>query len=866
MLGDACLLASDRFISELYARYLQDPSSLHSSWRGFFDGFAFSKQTAGQEGDLRVYLLVQAYICYGYRKISYNPLQPEGKHVQELALETWGLSEEDLSSQVPTFGFLQEERVPLQELIQVLEQRFCARVGLEMETLTKEQKTWICDVAVPQVPFLPLWDQLLRAELFEQFLQGRYPGQLRFSLEGAETLIPLLWTCIEEAAELGITEVVLGMSHRGRLNVIANIIETSCTSIFLEFENHAVYDRAYDVKYHKGAFAHVLTSSGHSIKVTLCPNPSHLESVGSVVEGQVRALQEEGKKSLAILVHGDAALAGQGVVYETLQLSKLEGYTTGGTVHIVLNNHIGYTTTPEEGRSTAHCTDIAKTFGSLVIHMQAEYPEDSFYVGKLAMRMRTAYAQDVFIDLGCYRKYGHNEGDEPLFTQPVSYQKIKQKTSIRKILEERIVAQGLMTRERVEEKERELLQGFQETLTRILQEEKLVVPSSHNKALDSLVPLLSYELLCKIASDLTTIPQKFILHPKIQKLLQERKDLEHISWAYAEQLAQASLLHEGMNIRMSGQDACRGTFSQRHAFFVDQQSEKKWFPLAQLTGASYSIYNSPLSEFAVLGFELGYSFTRQQSLVLWEAQFGDFANEAQVIIDQYLACSEQKWGARSSITLLLPHGYEGKGPEHSSARMERFLQLCAEDNLFVVNCTTPAQFYHLLRRQGHLEQRRPLIVFTPKSLLRHPSCTSSMEELSSGRFMECLPDVSSDLNARKILLCSGKVFYDLLEERGKRSSSRTAILRIEQLYPFPKEELDRLLTSYPEAKEIFWVQEEPKNMGAWHYLQGLWAEYYPQKPQLRYIGRKEGASPAVGSYARHKQEQENLLQRALQEE
>lgn len=868
MTRDAYFLANHRFLSELYEEYLQNSSSLDPAWRVFFQGVTLAQEELTEkELDGQVQGLIEAYRRYGYRKKSYNPLSPGAQQLKELELQTYALSEEDLTKSVPSFGFLSPEKVFLKELIAELERRFCSSVGIELGDFSQEKSRWLDENWKPKAltkdQAVCLLDQLLRAELFETFLHGKYPGQMRFSLEGVETLIPLLICLIEESAESGIEEIILGMSHRGRLNVISSILDLSCDNVLREFEDLVTQGGSGDVKYHKGVSSLFKTKKGKIVRITLSPNASHLESVGSIVEGKVRALQDVGKKAIAFLVHGDAAFAGQGVVYETLQLESLPGYEVGGTVHLVLDNYIGYTTVPEESRSSLYCTDIAKTFGGLVVHLQAEQPESIFAVGEMVIKARNTYGRDVFIDLGCYRKHGHNEGDEPSFTQPLHYQNIHKRPSIRKLLEEKLIQEGVLTKEEVSAKELKFQKELSQALTRIPQKE----PELKKELLkENKTPMLTKDVLGSLLSKTIAIPDAFSLHPKLKKVLEERKNIDAISWSTAEQLAFASLLLEGVPVRLSGQDVCRGTFAQRHAVLVDQKSGEKFIPLAHLSSsqASFSIFNSPLSEFAVLGFELGYSSMQKKGLTVWEAQFGDFANGAQVIIDQYLVCSEQKWEQNSGLTLFLPHGYEGKGPEHSSARIERFLQLSAEDNLFVVNCTTPAQLYHVLRRQAYLTHVRPLILFTPKLLLRHPGCISSLDEFSSGSFFSCLQDIKENVQAERILLCSGKVFYDLLEQRERVNDIQVAILRIEQLYPFPQQELQKLLAPYTKLQEIFWVQEEPKNMGAWEYVQLMWKDCFPNYPRLHYIGRTKRASPAVGSYKSHSKERESFLQKAYQ--
>jgi 2-oxoglutarate dehydrogenase E1 component len=677
---------------------------------------------------------------------------------------------------------------------------------------------------------------------------------------------------IETGAETKAEDIFIGMAHRGRLNVLAHVLEKSYTQIFREFEDTAEEEGSGDVKYHKGAHANLKTPSGHFVEVALAPNPSHLESVDPVVEGQTRAKQELKNDTalreavIPVLVHGDASLAGQGVVYEILQMRALKGYTTGGTVHIVLNNNIGYTTLPEEGRSTLYCTDIAKTFGAPVFHINAEDPESCIIAAALAMKFRQTFHIDVFIELNCYRRHGHNEGDEPTFTQPLEYKVIKEKQSIRQLFKQTLLQKGVFTEKEMQEKEALVNGKLQEALIAALSQSKeSQVQESVKKELSNKEspPFVPAKTLRELAESFCTVPKNFHIHSKLQRLLGERLKMDKIDWGMGEHLAFASLLFEKFHVRLSGQDVERCTFSHRHCVWIDQETGEKYSPLNHLSKeqAPFAVYNSLLSEFAVMGFDLGYSLAYPKSLVLWEAQFGDFVNGSQVIIDQYLATSEQKWARRSNLTLLLPHGYEGKGPEHSSAKMERFLQLCAEDNLIVANCTTPAQLFHLLRRQAYLVEKRPLIVFTPKLLLRHPACTSSLEDFTSSRFLEVLSDPNPPKNPTRVLFCSGKVFYDLVQEREKRKEDTSLIIRLEQLYPFPKEAIAKVLEAYPSIQKIIWVQEEQKNMGAWSYMQSKFEQLLGKT--ITYVGRKESASPAAGSYSLHKKQYEIFMEEAF---
>lgn len=668
------------------------------------------------------------------------------------------------------------------------------------------------------------------------------------------------------------------MAHRGRLNVLAHVLNKSYSQIFHEFEGTAEEDTiAGDVKYHKGAHSHVKTPSGQSIEVALVPNPSHLESVDPVVEGQVRAKQDLKKdttlreKVIPIIVHGDASLSGQGVVYELLQMGSLPGYKTGGTVHVVINNHIGYTTLPQEGRSTLYCTDIAKAFQAPVFHVNADDPEACIFVATLSMKIRQMFHVDVFVDMNCFRKHGHNEGDEPMFTQPLQYKNIKQKISTRKMFEQKLVAQGILTDKEIEIIESSIFNRLQEAYGSVQAQKEIKKErclERKSKEIRNEAPAVSKEELLRLAERFCQVPKEFHLHPKLQKLLQERLKMlqeARIDWGMAEHLTFSSLLQEKVHIRLSGQDVERGTFAHRHSVFVDQETGAKYCPLNHLSPdqAFFAVHNSLLSEFAVMGFDLGYSLSYPNSLVLWEAQYGDFVNGSQIIIDQYLSTSEHKWSRKSNMTLLLPHGYEGQGPEHSSARMERFLQLCAEDNMIIANCSTPAQLFHVLRRQAHLLEKRPLVVFTPKMLIRHSSCVSSLEDFTQKSFQKVLEDPNPPTDPTRILFCSGKVYYQLMQERSDRKDATSLIVRIEQLYPFPEKEISELLSKYPQIQKWIWVQEEPQNMGAWSYIQPRLFAVLKTSPI--YMGREESASPAAGSQSLHKRQYERFMQQVFLE-
>lgn len=844
---------SSEFIDRMYQNYLVNPRSVDSSWREFFNGLIAALPTDASD-ELTI---LNAYRRYGHLWAKNNPLRINP------------LIEPD-QLKISSFN---------KELISNLQKTYCGNIGIEyMDRHGLEFEKWIQERIEPTFFKINLSIEekqmilhyLNKSELFEVFLHTKYVGQKRFSIEGAETLIPILAVLIEKGADLGVKECVLGMSHRGRLNVLANILDKSYGDIFGEFDLHYIpqtFEGSGDVKYHKGFFAEKLTSNAKKIKITLMPNPSHLESVDPVVTGFVKARQQafNTQEILPILIHGDASLSGQGVVYETLQMKSLEGYSTGGTIHLVVNNQIGFTTLPKDGRSTLYCTDIAKTFDDIVFHVNAEDPEACIFAVSLAIEIRQQFGYDVWIDLLSYRKYGHNESDEPAFTQPLEYQTIRNKKPIRELYRDDLIGQGVLEGHLAEELEAEFKRALQEALKQ--KQEMIAVKKELNEIKnqsESSIPNLSVDVLRLIGQKICTVPKNFNINPKLASLMEERlKMLEDvhiktINWGMGELLAYGSLLWEGFDVRLSGQDCCRGTFSHRHAVWVDQKEEKNYISLQHLKEGqgNFYIYNSPLSEYAVLAFEYGYSLAAQNALVLWEAQFGDFCNGAQIVIDQYLACAEQKWGKHVSLVLLLPHGYEGQGPEHSSARMERFLSLCASENMKVINPSTPAQFYHALRRQMHSKERKPLIVFTPKALLRHSACTNSLEDFSEGSFEEIMDEPEKLVNARKLVLCNGKIYYELLEERRRRQLDDVAIIRIEQLYPFKKEMLKEITEKYKAVKQFFWVQEEPENMGAWTYVRNILNDLLGQ---VVYVGRKESASSATGFYSVHKKEDEQIF-------
>ncbi len=874
---DFASLSNLELIEEMYSRYKGDPNSVDASWRYFFQGMGFSKfleARGGSEKECRVLRLIDAYRRYGHLIAPKNPLGPLRPEPSELQMV------EQEQGVFPTFGFLGSAEASLGEIAEGLRQIYGSRIGFEYMGTCEEIEKWMQGKLEPRLVIEPtdeerrfLADALNRAESFEMFLHTKYVGQKRFSIEGAETLIPVMSELIAHGAELGMEEFVIGMAHRGRLNVLSNLLQKNYSVIFEEFEDSSLpqeLEGSGDVKYHKGFSADVTTRFGKKVHLHLAANSSCLESVDPIVLGLTRAKQMGfaggDQKAGAILVHGDASVSGQGIVYEVLEMMRLEGYCTGGTIHVVVNNQIGFTTLPEESRSTRYCTDIAKTFGCPVFHVNAEDPESCLFAAKMALELRLKFKVDVFIDLLCYRKYGHNEGDEPAFTQPLQYKTIRSKESIRQMYLKSL-PNALANQE--EEKFRSVLEnalaqarsksGFEPEMRFGAHWKGFSQPKAESlfEACDTKV---ARARLQQVVDGYCQIPVHFHLHPKLQKWVGDRKSLNSIDWGLAECLAFGSLLQQKIAIRLGGQDCRRGTFSQRHAVWVDQENGSLYFPFAHIAQdqAVFEVYNSPLSEFGCLGFEFGYSWGDLKSLVIWEAQYGDFAIGAQTIIDHYITTAEQKWARYSNLVVLLPHGYEGQGPEHSSARIERFLQLAANNNVQICNLSTPAQYFHVLRRQMLREIKKPLIIFTPKSLLRLSQCVSAVDDLSEGGFEELIDDRID--RPRALLLCSGRIYYELLEERQKRGRQDVAIVRVEQLYPLHMGKMKSVLERYKKVADVCWVQDEPENMGAWEFLAPSLRMFFPE---VRYAGRKRSPATATGSHKQHVLEQQQLISEAF---
>ena len=880
------LVGAERFYDEIFAS-LRIP---YEPVRWSSDRAPSSGGDSELEKQSRVMQLINMYRVRGHLLADLNPIAWEVLSHPELDISHYGLSVWDLDREFLTDGLAGPPRQTLRQILDTLRDSYARTIGVEyMHISDPEEKRWIQQRVESPTEELAaddkkhILERLNAAEGFERFLHSKYTGHKRFSLEGAESLIPMLDELLNTAADQGMVEVVMGMSHRGRLNVLANVVGKPLREIFKEFEGDVDEDTVQgsgDVKYHLGITGRFTSRHGNDIGVVLASNPSHLEAVDPVVEGMARAKQDligedAGDRVLPVLLHGDAAFAGQGVVAETLNMSRLQGYRTGGTVHVVVNNLIGFTTSPKSGRSTTYATDVAKMIQAPILHVNGDDPEACIRVMKLAFAYRQAFKRDVVIDLMCYRRYGHNEADEPAFTQPLMYAQIDQRRSVRKLYTEALLNKGELTVEEAErsfEDFRGLMQkAFEETKGADKKEDvraqRPPVPAGVLPAVDTGV---QRDRLEYIHSILTSFPTGFHPHPKLQRQIEKRSDMlerDAIDWPAGEALAFGSLLMEGFTVRLSGQDSRRGTFSQRHAVLVDHETGEEFQPLTNLGEgqAPFRIFDSLLSEFAAMGFEYGYSVANGDALVCWEAQFGDFVNEAQVVIDQFIVAGEDKWGQESGVVLLLPHGYEGQGPEHSSARLERFLTLCAEDNIQVVQPTTPAQYFHVLRRQLHRSVRKPLIVLTPKWLLRLPDARSKTEDFVAGHFREALDDVqiSDRESIKRILLCTGKIAYPLAGARNEEKAP-AAIVRLEQLYPFPKEQLTEIFAAYPNADEVVWVQDEPENMGAWTFIHARLRDGLDKRLTLKVVARAESASPATGSNRVHEQEQQELLDKALE--
>ena len=904
--------AHGAYIEELYKAFLKAPESIDPSWKRFFEGFEFSldfkddlARTNGDQDfdqilaedtvkETRVRELIHGYRTRGHLKSNTNPIRPRRKHKVFLDLKDFGLSETDLDEDFEVGNRIGVGKTSLRNIIDTLNKAYLGPIGFEyMYVRNPDILDWFKKKAerefVHYSPTHPEKERILRklneAVVFENFLHTKYIGQKRFSLEGGENVIPALDTIINLAASNDVREINIGMAHRGRLNVLANIIGKTYEEIFSEFEGNSTPDLTYgygDVKYHLGYNSEIKTASGKSIYLKLSPNPSHLEAVDPVVLGNVRGQIDDEysgneEKVLPVLIHGDAAIAGQGIIYEIAQMTYLPGYTLGGTIHIVINNQVGFTTDYDDARSSIYCTDIAKTIDVPVLHINGDDPEAIMFGARLAVEFRQTFNKDIYLDILCYRRHGHNESDEPKFTQPILYNLIAKHPNPREIYTKTLIERKDVDAELARNMDREFRSLLQDRLNQVkqhplpykpqkIEEEWKMMKKPDDKVFDKSPNTgISENTLQLVGQALTRLPEGFIPLRQIEKLIKEREadffERKMLSWADAELLAYGSLLLEKVIVRMSGQDIKRGTFSHRHAMVFDAETNESYCFLCHIKEGqeTFRIFNSPLSEYGILGFEYGYAMATPKALVIWEAQFGDFANGTQVIIDQFIASAESKWQRMNGIVLLLPHGYEGQGPEHSSARPERFLQLAAENNMIIVNITTPSNFFHLLRRQVAWNFRKPCVVMSPKSLLRHPDVTSPISEFTKGHFQEVIDDHNATKNkTRRIILCSGKIYYELKARQQAVNIKDIAILRLEQLYPFPERQLAQVFKKYPDVEKI-WLQEEPENMGGRDFIMRMMKDKIS-----RIISRKASASPATGFIKIHQEEQAAIVKAAFE--
>ena len=891
-LGNADVAAID----ELFAQYQKDSNSVDGSWQDFFKGFEFARTefSSDESGipdnvrkEFKVINLIGGYRQRGHLFTKTNPVRQRRKYDPTLALENFGLSEKDLDTVFQAGKEVGIGVAKLRDIINHLDKTYCQSIGVEYLFVREPQVLKWLQLRMERSQNTPSFSRdekikilkkLTHAVVFESYLHTKFVGQKRFSLEGGESVIPAMNILMEHGAELGIEDYVIGMAHRGRLNVLTNIMNKSYQDVFTEFEGKSSEDSLFDgdVKYHMGYSNDIVSHSGKNVHVSLTPNPSHLETVAAIVQGIVRAKIDnrhkgDNSKVCPIVIHGDAAIAGQGLVYELLQMSQLEAHQAGGTVHFIINNQVGFTTNFIDGRSSTYCTDIAKVVLCPVFHVNGDDVEALCFVSKLAMEFRQTFKRDVFIDILCYRKYGHNEGDEPRFTQPLLYKAIAAHPNPKEIYVQHLTAENQEFASEAKTIETQFKQELDNNLEESKKVDKTKVTSylqgswkgvkmaTHHDFELPANTAINEKLFLELAHKTTELPKDKKFFNKIQKVFDDRRAMiknENYDWAMGELLAYASLMIEGFPVRISGQDVERGTFSHRHAVVKIEDSEEEYTPLNNIGAkAKFYIYNSLLSEYGVLGFEYGYSFAAPNTLTIWEAQFGDFFNGAQIIIDQYLTSAEYKWRRMNGLVMLLPHGYEGQGPEHSSARIERFLQACAEDNLQIVNATTPAQQFHVLRRQLKRDFRKPLICFTPKKLLRYPSCVSKLKDFTDKNFVEVLDDELAKVKkVTRLAFCSGKVYYDLIERREKEAVDDIAFIRLEQLYPFPKKQVEAILAKYSKVKEYLFVQEEPENMGPWRFV-----DKQLRHLNLKYVGRDEAASPATGFAKRHAAEIEEMM-------
>ena len=896
--------AHTSFFAEMYDQYLESPDSLEPSWKAFFQGFDFGLESANItveektfavpeniKKEFQVINLIDAYRKRGHLFTVTNPVRERRKYLPTLDIENFGLENSDLELVFSAGEIVGIGADKLKNIIDHLKRIYCDSIGIEYMYIRDPNRVkWIQNQIningnhpnFSKEEKLQILESLNKAYTFENFLQKKYVGQKRFSLEGGESLIPAIDFLINSAAEKGVEEFIMGMSHRGRLNTLANIFGKSSKDIFGEFEGKDYEEDIFDgdVKYHLGWTSERTTPSGKKINMNLAPNPSHLESVDPIVQGIARAKLEndfdnQTNKVLPIIVHGDAAIAGQGVVYELVQMSRLKGYSTGGTIHLIVNNQVGFTTNYLDARSSTYCSDVGKVTLSPVLHVNSDDVEAVIHAVTFALEYRNEFNRDVFIDLLGYRKYGHNEGDEPRFTQPKLYKYISSHPNPRDIYGSKLIDQGLIQKQYISKIESEYFSELEEELTDSKKKDKTKITPfmqevwkgyhrvDEKKMLEDFNTGSDKKEVINVARSITNLPNKSFLR-KVFKLFDSREKLVFekgkVDWAMAELLAYGTLMTEGFNIRISGQDVERGTFSHRHAVLKSEDSEEEYLPLNNIESKNkgvFKIYNSLLSEYGVLGFDYGYALANPKCLTIWEAQFGDFSNGAQIIIDQYISSAEDKWKLQNGIVLYLPHGYEGQGAEHSSARMERYLQLCAKDNMYAANCTTPSNLFHLLRRQMLTNFRKPLILFTPKSLLRHPKVISDIDELSSSKFISVISDPEIDpIKADSLVFCTGKFYFDLIDYREKNNIKNVAIVRIEQLFPLPVKLIISEIKKFSNAKDIVWAQEEPRNMGAWNHIQ----TYHPVAKNMRPATRRFYGSTASGSHVRFERRHKQVIE------
>ncbi len=899
--------AHTSFFAALYDKYLTSPDSVEPSWRAFFQGYDFGIESSLDELDLQqigevsempqslqkefqVIRLIDGYRSRGHLFTKTNPVRERRKYEPTLEIENFGLSQSDMNTKFNAGEIIGIGTKTLDEIIKHLKHIYCDAIGVEYMYIRKPERVeWIQNWLNVNDNH-PKYDadrkkhilkKLSQAVSFESFLHTKYVGQKRFSLEGNESLIPGLDAIVERAAEMGVEQFVMGMAHRGRLNVLTNIFGKAAKDIFSEFDGKDYEQEIFDgdVKYHLGWTSDRKSDNGNKIKMNIAPNPSHLETVGAVVEGIARAKQDahyadDFSKVLPIVVHGDAAIAGQGLVYEVVQMATLDGYKTNGTIHIVVNNQIGFTTNYLDARTSTYCTDVGKVTLSPVLHVNADDAEAVVHASLFALEYRMRFNRDVFLDLLGYRKYGHNEGDEPRFTQPKLYKAIAKHSNPKDIYAARLIEEGVIDKGYVKQLEDQYKADLEEELEDSRKEDKTVITPfmadewkgfenvREWEMMDPVDTTFDKKKLTSIAKVITELPTNKKFLRKVEKLVKDRQKMffetDKLDWAMGELLAYGTLLEEGFGVRMSGQDVERGTFSHRHAVMKVEESEEEVLLLNHLSEkqGTFQIYNSLLSEYGVVGFDYGYAMASPNTLTIWEAQFGDFSNGAQIMIDQYISAAEDKWKLQNGLVMLLPHGYEGQGAEHSSARMERYLQLCARDNMYIADCTTPANMYHLLRRQMKANFRKPLIVFTPKSLLRHPKAVSSVDELANGSFQEVIDDHSADIKKVKTLVfCTGKFYYDLLAVKEENNRGDVALVRIEQLFPLPSDKMKAVIEKYKNADDLVWAQEEPKNMGAWSHM----LMHFDQASRFRVASRRFYASPAAGSAVRSKNRHQQVI-------